>query len=210
MKFGTFVGIALVAAAMIAPQPARAAYLSGHFWDVAPDTITSIDEAIAAVAGGTVARTAGFKATSIDYGDASTDWAVGSLSEFLNADAGSIVGTDVPDIQESVFRLTGSVLLENGQDVWVTSDDGFRLIIAGSLFSEDVGLRGPYSTTTGTWLGATGIYDVTLWYFEGHAWQGRLSSNLVPAIPVPASALLLISALAGLGVGLRRRRAAVA
>lgn len=210
MKPGKLIGIAAISATMMAPLPANAVYFSGEFWKVAPDSIASIDEAIAIVGGGSAAPTATFKSTVIDYGDASTNWAIGSLSDFLNADAGSISGTNVPDMQESVFRISGTTFLENGEDVWVTSDDGFRLIIDGGTFSEEVGLRGPYSTTSTAWTGATGFYDVTLWYFEGHTWQGRLESNLVPQIPLPASLVLFISALAGLGIGFRRRRARLA
>lgn len=189
---------------------ASAATLKGEFWDVASDTIATIDQAIAAVDGGADPTTATFTSTGIDYGDASTGWDIGSLSDFLNADAGSIVGTDSANIQESVFRLTGKVALTDGDSINVTSDDGFRLIIGGSTFSEFTGLRGPTGSTTATWSGGTGVFDATLWFFEGNETQVRLTSDLgnyATEVPVPASALLLLTAIGGIGAMRRRRKA---
>ena len=187
-----------------------AATLNGEFWDVAPNTIASVSQAITAVNGGADPTTATFTSTGINYGDASTGWAIGSLSDFLNADAGSIVGTNPASIQESVFRLTGKVAVNTNDNINVTSDDGFRLIIGGVQLNpgSSEGLRGPGSSTNMTWLGASGVYDATLWFFEGNVTQVQLISNLgdyATEIPVPASALLLLTAVGGIGA-LRRRR----
>lgn len=203
--------VAIVATGSLAGLPAAAASFSGAFWDVPANTIATIDQAISAVNGGSDPTTATFQSTSIAYGDG-PGWPIGSLSAFLNADAGSIVGTDVASIQESVFRLTGKTALTNGQQVTVTSDDGFRLFLDGSLFSEFTGLRGPNSTTSAVWGGATGIYDMTLWYFEGNVSQAQLLSNLAPVaapIPLPGAAMLLMPALAALGIVGRRRKRTV-
>lgn len=203
--------VSLLAAAAfgISASAASASTLQGEFWDVAPNTIATIDDAIAAVGGGTAATTATFTSTSIAYGDAGTNWAIGSLSDFLNADAGSIVGTNSGSIQESVIRLTGMVTLNDGDLIDVTSDDGFRLFIGGSMFTEFNGLRGPNNTTSATWNGGSGTFAATLWYFEGNVTQAQLQSNLgryAAPVPVPASALLLLTSLAGFGAWRRKSR----
>jgi hypothetical protein len=199
----TILGIA--AAAVIASSVTANAVptFQGTFWDAPANTLATINDAIAFA--GANAPTATFQSTSINYGDG-PGWAIGSLSDFLNADAGSIVGTNPASIQESVFRLTGFSQLTNGQSISVTSDDGFRLFVDGNLFSEFTGIRAPNQTTSLTWLGATGAYSIELWYFEGQFTQAQLVSNLAP-VPVPAAAALLLTALGGLGMVARRRSA---
>ncbi|MEX5727755.1 hypothetical protein Ga0609869_001108 [Rhodovulum iodosum] len=190
----------------VAGTTATAASLNGEFWDVPANTIASIDQAIAQVNGGTDTPTATFTSTAVNYGE--SPWTIGSLSDFLNADAGSIVGTDPANIQESVFRLTGDVALTTGDTITVTSDDGFRLLVGGSTFSEFNGLRGPGGTTSAVWGGATGVYSATLWYFEGNFTQAQLISNLgdfVAPVPIPAGGLLLLSGI-GAVAAMRRRK----
>jgi len=185
---------------------ATAASFNGTFWDAPANTFASITDAISFATGNTPDAT--FTSTAIAYGDA-PGFGIGTLADFLNADAGSIVGDGTTNFQESVLRLTGFSFLTNGEDITVTSDDGFVLNIGGSEFSRFEGLRGPNSTTTVTFTGATGRYAVDLWYFEGQLNQAQLESNLTPAaIPLPAGGVLLLSALAGGGVLAGRRRTA--
>lgn len=197
---------------------ASAATFNGTFWDApanefnpegafigdasGPGMQNAIDYALAQAS-----PTATFTSTSINYGDG-PGWGIGSLSDFLNADAGSIIGTNPSSIQESVIRITGVASFVNGQQYTVTSDDGFRLIVDGSILSEFGGLRGPNNSTSATWTGATGNYGFTLWYYEGNVTQAQLQANLTPApIPVPAAGVLLLSALGGLSLARRRKKA---
>ncbi|MEX0309771.1 MAG: VPLPA-CTERM sorting domain-containing protein, partial [Tateyamaria sp.] len=185
------------------------ASLMGEYWDVAPNTIATIDQAINAVSGGADPTTATFTSSDIKYGDPNTNWVIGDLANFLQADAGSIVGSNT-NFQESVVRLTGKVVLNDGDQIDVTSDDGFRLIIGGTTVSEFLGLRPPNNTTSAVWNGGSGMFHATLWYFEGQRTQAQLISNLggfAAPIPVPASALMLISALGGVVVMRRRKKA---
>lgn len=213
--------LAIVAAtvATMAASGASASTLSGEFWDApndtgpglpAPGTFSDLAGAIAYATSN--AKDADFVATDINYGDAATNWAIDTLSDFLNADAASIDPTTAGglDFQESVIRLTGKVLLNDGDQIDVTSDDGFRLIIGGNTFTEFTGLRGPNNTTSGTWSGGDGVFDVTLWYFEGNESQAQLISNLgdyVAPIPLPAAGWMLLAGIGGIAAMKRRKKA---
>jgi hypothetical protein len=183
---------------------AGAASFNGTFWNAPASTFATITDAIGFATSNTPDAT--FQSTAIAYGD-TPGFAIGSLSDFLNADAGSIVGDGGVNFQESVLRLTGFSFLTTGDAITVTSDDGFLLNIGGSEFSRFEGLRGPNGTTSNAFAGPTGRYAVELWYFEGQTRQARLASNLTPApIPLPAGGLLLLTALAGGGILARRRK----
>ena len=202
--------LALAAATAVAltASGASAATLSGEYWDLPSNSISNINQAIAAVA--SLTTTATFDATDINYGDSANNWRIASLTTFLAGDSGSITGTDDGNMQESVFRIFGKVSLNDGDQINVTSDDGFRLIIGGNTFSEFLGIRAPNNTTSGVWAGGSGIFEASLWYFEGQETQAQLKSNLVAyaaPVPVPASAFLLISAIGGIAAMRRRKKA---
>lgn len=192
-----------------------AATFQGTFWDAPANEFNPSGAEIGDPNGGGLqkaidyannnAATATFTSTSLDYGNAGSNWVIGSLSDFLNADAGSIVGTNTANIQESVFRFQGKSYFEDGQDYTVTSDDGFRLVADNMSIFEYGGNRPPNQSSTYTWDKGTGVYDVTLWFYEGNFTQVRLTSNIAP-VPLPASGLMVLASLAGLGAVARTRK----
>ncbi|MGS4945452.1 hypothetical protein ACVDG3_08225 [Meridianimarinicoccus sp. RP-17] len=185
---------------------ASAASFNGTFWDAPANSLATISDAISFATSN--AADASFSATTINYGNDGT-FLIGSLADFLNADAGSIVGDGSVNFQESVLRLTGYSFLTTGDEITVTSDDGFLLNIGGAEFSRFEALRGPTGTTSTIFTGPTGRYAVEMWYFEGNPTQARLETNLAPApVPLPAGGLLLLTALAGGGALARCRKTA--
>lgn len=214
-KFLTIATSALVATLGLS-SATNAATFKGYFWDAPAETFNANGTEIGNPNGAGLQNaidyanslidtpTATFSATALNYGDAGTNWDIGSLSEFLNADAGSI-SSDTANIQESVFKFVGKAYFEDGMDYWVTSDDGFRLVVNGNdnVF-EYGGNRAPGSTSTVTWDRGTGIFDIVLWYYEGNETQVQLVSNIAP-VPLPASGLLVLGAMGGLGLAARRR-----
>lgn len=201
-----FLAALVAVAGMTAGASACAASFNGTFWDAPANSFASITAAIGYANAN--APDATFTATSIAYGDG-PGFGIGTLADFLNADAGSIVGDGGVNFQESVLRLTGFSFLSTGDEITVNSDDGFALNIGGTELMRFEGLRGPGGTSSTIFGGPSGNYAVELWYFEGNPSQARLDANLAPApIPLPAGGLLLLSALAGGGVLARRRRAA--
>jgi hypothetical protein len=208
MKIGTLLASAALAATLALAGAANAAPFTGTFWNAPSNTLSNISQAITFA--GNNAATATFTSTGINYGDASTNWDIGSLADFLNADSGTInpnsVGTNY--FQESVILITGVARFVNGQQYTVTSDDGFRLSVGNTLLSTFAGIRAPNNSTSATWTGVTGNYTFSLWYFEGQETQAQLVSNITP-VPVPAAGLLLVGALGGLAA-LRRRKAVAA
>lgn len=199
--------MAAVTSCALMATGATASTLAGEFWDAPAVSLATIDDAITYA--GSNASDATFTSTGIDYGNVATGWAIGDVDDFLKGDSpGGAAGTT--DFQESVLKISGSVTLADGDSINVTSDDGFRLIIGGSTFTEFNGLRGPGGSTTGIWAGGAGTFAATLWYFEGNVTQAQLISNLgdyATVVPLPAGMVLMLTALGGLGVMRRRAKA---
>ena len=82
-----------------------------------------------------------FTSTSISDGDGA-GFTIGRLADFLNADAGSIVGDSTANFQDPVPGVTGLSFLTTGDEIGVTSDDGFVPAIGGRGFSRFDGLCG--------------------------------------------------------------------
>ena len=205
--------IAATASACLAAGAAQAATLvsvTGSFYDADRD-FTDIDDALGFVAGASADAT--FDVTAIDYprGDiGSFTSATTTLEEFLGDDAASLSGGSDLTLEQSVFVLTGQIMLDGTEDVFsVGSDDGFRLTIDGMLISENTAPRGFEFTDATPGLPA-GLYTFTLVYFENQGFTGvefRVDGSIVAAAPVPLPAAMILfgPALAGLAYARRRR-----
>lgn len=140
-----------------------------------------------------------------------------TFADFLGADAASIISDDSNfanrSLLGSVFRVTGKVLLDAGENIFkITSDDGFRLTVGDTVGSFNR-LRGPGSFTNVTVDGgAGGFLDFELIYFEAMAVQAQLRAELngevitdIAPVPLPAGLPLLLGGIAVFG-GLRLRK----
>lgn len=212
----------------LAGSGATAATMNGEFWDAPGGTVANVTDGITQ-AGLIGAATATWTVTDINYGDPDDPtraWDIEDLQGFLSGDnvndplgdALSIVGNGLTDFQESVIRISGLVRFAAGDVVTVTSDDGFRLLLDGVAAAPNPttgcsnstieGIRPPGCTNTITGI-APGSYFAELWYIEGNETQAQLQSNLADyatVVPLPAGAVLMLTAMGGLGLMRARRK----
>ena len=212
-----FTALAVAAALIAGPAAAATTGLSALFYNAPANTIANTAQAKAQAVG---APTATFTATKLQYGVA-PGFPIGTLSDFLGANATDLSGAGTDSFQESVLVFSGLISLDAGVNNFsVTSDDGFELKIDGTVVSSFDGLRGPNSApSTGSFNALTaGHYAFDLLYYEGNVTQARLEVALngkiiddtvtkPNVIPVPAALPLLASAFGLFGLIARRRAA---
>lgn len=198
-----------LSAAGVTAASASTVQFEGEFWD-ASSGVGSLSTALSVM---TNPATATFDSTAIDYpngaGGSISDST--TLSAFLGADAGSLSGAAGSTLGGSVFRFTGFLDLGAGGHMFtVGSDDGFQLSLGGSVLSSFGGLRA-YDETS-AFSGLSGVQAFELIYFENAGdtgvtfnIDGELAQAALPAVPLPASGLLLLGAVGGFGA-LRRKR----
>lgn len=125
-----------------------------------------------------------------------------SLSNFLSTDVLSTPG-ETGSALNTYMKITGLYTSTPGATVMVTHDDGASLYVNGTAV-----ISSPAPTvevkTTGVLPTASSATPFTLIYVESNG----APADLVMAVPEPAEFLLFGSALALLGLTLRRRRGA--
>lgn len=205
----------LLAAAVAAVScfvPAHAATLIdvvGEVWE-SSTTLNNVADARAAISGNAAAM---WDVTAIDYPNTDNTNTLSSntsLSTFLGVDGASIVGTDISELVNTVFRFTGKIRVDQTGETWsVGSDDGFELLVDNQIEGAFTNVRG-FGTTSGTLDMAPGIYTFELVYFERNGNTGvefKLNDELAlntSSVPVPGAAVLMGGVLAA---GAARRKA---
>lgn len=224
--FGKNIFIAAVCAIGLA-GPVSAATFHAEFWDVdtgstgdpANNVIDNLSDALSIVEGANQrAADATFKSTGIDYpnGPTGPGGTADSIATWLGTDAATLSGLPgTTTMLGTIIRFTGSIFVDAGLNLFTVGvDDGFRLIIDGQLVGSFGGTRAftTYSTTFNN-LGSAGVKDFELVFYEDNqvavGVEFRKDGSVVAPVPLPAGAVLLLSALgvAG-GVARRKRKAA--
>lgn len=200
----------------IVPISAKAATITGEFWD-ASDPLLTLQDALNIAEN--QEATATFMSSGIDYplGDANTVPDTTTLAEYLGADAATLSGPGDVTLEQSVFRFTGQIALDDAPTLFsVGSDDGFVLSIGnGAADIEFAGLRS-FGTTSLTMNLGEGLFDFELIYFENQGGTGvefEINGETVTGaegptvVPISASGYVLLSALGLLGLMRLRSRA---
>ena len=137
------------------------------------------------------------------------------LNEFLGSEAGSVDSdnNDPVFVAGSIFRLTGLVEVNEGLNTFaVGSDDGFQLSLGGVVQPDSATEPRGFGTTEIAYVSPmAGLTTFELIYYDAQVVGAGLfvtkdGELLTPvAVPLPASALLLLGGLLGAGLLAHRR-----
>ena len=232
--------ITAVAAVFALGAPAAQASLMGEYWNIFavgdPDNSdpnhpkqikedpTYLDSAKAIIAANPTADST-FISTGLNYPRIGGTFSSASLASFLGDDSLSLTPDYVRtqnDVLGSIFRFTGEIYLEEGENKFeVISDDGFEMMVDGTIVDSFSGLRRPNDGLGGAddpdvsffTAREEGFYSFSMIYYEGKAVEASLNATVngrvIGAVPVPAALPLMLGGFALMaGMKARRRKAA--
>lgn len=133
-----------------------------------------------------------------------------TIGEFLSSGGAVITsgGSEAGNtIDNTIFNITGTVTVTNGETFTAGHDDGLTFIIGSDTVIDAPG-ETSFTPTTGTYTGVSGDLPFQLVYGEccGAPADLEISGlDLVSSTPEPSSVALMSSVLLALGFMLRKR-----
>lgn len=157
--------------------------LQGAIYDTAA-AISSLVQAQAVITAAGGIPTATFTATALDYPNGPAASATSTVANFLGADAASISNPGLLPIAANTLVFTFDGFIHVGvpgtYSFSVGSDDGFQLLIDGTVVTQFTGIRA-FATSTGAITLGAGYHTFSLLYWENAGQEGLLATSSLTA-----------------------------